>query len=519
LIKNLKYLQTDENTSEGWSTHNLFRIGMVQMSQLFHRACVHPVRRMMEFPINIFGHFCSKDSSVITEEWIPFLESELKRAATTKNETNEHDKLVVISALGKLGHLKGFHLLTKVVEGKISQSPMVRSVAVYSLKDIIKLNPDLVKPILLSLIDNPAENVEVRIAALFVMPFSQPSMAELQKIAIRSWFEPSKQVASFLYSTLKNLAFTQVPELKAVGLKASSIIHLVKPDTYGILFSHNAQFDQFVNYLRTSVSKTAAWVYNEKDKMPSAITVSNNFHNSAFEFRGLSYGIYSQGMDHLLEKLLDINNDNDNDQLKSNSVKEKLEQMSKELKIESAKTLPTDIFVQSSIAGYENIFALNKEYFLDILDRTTEALFSNPKVLSKGFQLEHAKAFQLFNVQQVEPTSSGFLRFSENTMPVVYSVKGFFKGENPLDSPLPIPTKITATLVPNLNAKIQSHVGVLCPFTQQFIGVGVDISLHLSTPIEAIVNVEDEDHASLALKTPESIKNVIFKFFLFQNKC
>ena len=506
LIKNLKYLQSDENTSEGSSGHNLFRIGMLQMSKLLHRACVHPVSRMLEFPINIYGHFCSKDSSVITEEWIPFLESELKRPSMKTNQTNEHDKLVVISALGKLGHLKGLHFLAKVVEGKLNKSPMIRSVAVYSLIDITKLNPELVKPILLSIIGNPAENVEVRIAALFVMPYSQPSMAELQKIAIRSWFEPSKQVSSFVYSTLKNLAFTQVPELKDAGLKASAIIHLVKPDTYGILFSHNAQFDQFVNYLRTSVSKTIAWAYNGKDKIPSAITVSNNFHNSAFEFRGLSYNIYSQGMDYLLDKLLDMNNDSDDH--KSKSVKEQLEKISKELKIESPKCHHSDIFIQSSFAGFENILAINKEYFLDILGRTTDALFANPKLLSKGFKFGMARAFQVFNIHQVEPTSSGFLRFTEKSMPVVYSAKGFFKGENPLDSPMPIPTKMSATLLPNLNGKMKSHIGVLCPFTQTFIGAGVDISLHLSTPIEVLVDVEDEDHASVTLKTPQSITKV-----------
>jgi hypothetical protein len=47
------------------------------MSDLLYRACVHPVRRVTEFPVGIYGHFCSKDASGIVEHWIPFLESEL----------------------------------------------------------------------------------------------------------------------------------------------------------------------------------------------------------------------------------------------------------------------------------------------------------------------------------------------------------------------------------------------------------------------------------------------------------
>ena len=76
------------------------------MSKLLHRACIHPVRRVNEFPVRIFGHFCSKDSSVITEEWIPFLKGELS-PIDTRNSTDDHNKLAALAALGHLGHLKG----------------------------------------------------------------------------------------------------------------------------------------------------------------------------------------------------------------------------------------------------------------------------------------------------------------------------------------------------------------------------------------------------------------------------
>ena len=39
--------------------------------------------------------------------------------------------------------------------------------------------------------------------------------------------EPSKEVASFIYSTLKTLTMTEVPELRLVGEQARGIITLV----------------------------------------------------------------------------------------------------------------------------------------------------------------------------------------------------------------------------------------------------------------------------------------------------
>lgn len=251
LIKNIRNLEWSEKKVFDFSVKDLSNLGLVHMSRLMYRACVHPVRRMTEFPIRIYGHFCSNESKIITEEWIPYLESEIESSPKREHEEEQH-RLVAVTALGKLGHINGLRTLVKVIDGSITTSPMVRSVAVYSLKRVARLNPVLVKPILLAIIDNPAENTLVRIAAVSVIPWAQPSMAQIQKIAMRTWFEPSKQVASFIYSTLKSLAVTEVPELKAVGLKASSILQALKPHHYGAQYSQNYNFAEFVGYLKTA---------------------------------------------------------------------------------------------------------------------------------------------------------------------------------------------------------------------------------------------------------------------------
>ena len=520
LVKNLKNMHWDQQNALGSSIKDLYTISTIQMSKLLHRACINPVRRMTEFPVRVYGHFCSNESSIITEDWIPYLESELE-STSRRNQEDEHYRLVAISSIGKLGHIKGLQSLVKVIDGRVTKNPMVRSVAVYSLKRLAKLNPVMIKPILLAIIDNPAETTQVRIAAVSVLPWSQPSMAELQKISVRTWFEPSKQVASFIYSTLKNLVDTEVPELKSVGLKASSIIRMVKPFQYGAQFSQNVNFAKFVNYLKTAMSKNVAWVYSEKENVPTKISMSNKYYNSAWGVVGLSYSIYTQGMDHLLEKVLYNSNKNSN---VSESVKEQLEKISQELKIENQEEKSSEVLVQYRMAGYERLYTLNKEYVMEVVERATESLRRNPKIFSEGHHFEYTRALQVLNVQRVGPTSAGFLRYSENIMPVVYSVKGFFQGENPIDSSLPIPTKVTAKLMPIVNAKIHSHTGVICPFTEQFIGSGIDAAVHLSAPLETEIEIDNMDQVSVVIKTPKSISKVNSKdsyYFLFsrQMKC
>ncbi len=152
----------------------------------------------------------------------------------------------------------------------------------------------------MSIIDNPAETPEVRIAAVSVLPWTQPSIAQLQKIAVRTWFDPSKQVSSFIHSTLKNLESTEVPELKEVARRARSVVEMVKPHQYGVQFSQNMNYGDFVNYLKTAINKKVSWVYSEDEVVPSKIAVTSKMFLPAASAHGLTFSIYTQGMDNVL---------------------------------------------------------------------------------------------------------------------------------------------------------------------------------------------------------------------------
>ena len=204
------------------SNKMLYTSSLLQLSNLFYHAYVNPTTMRNNFPTMVFGVFGTKESEVLTGKFIPLLVEEIEQTES------EHVRLSAILALGKTGHLKGLKTLVKViehVEGSIpaTKESMIearRTIAVNSLKRVVKMNPTEMRPILMSIIVNPVESAEVRIAAVSVLPFSHPSTTELQKLAIRSWMEPSEQVSSFIVSTLRSLALSQVPELKTVGLKA-----------------------------------------------------------------------------------------------------------------------------------------------------------------------------------------------------------------------------------------------------------------------------------------------------------
>merc|ERR1719342_1042320 len=135
---------------------------MLQLSNLFYHAYVNPTTMRNNFPTKVFGVFGTKESEVLTGKFIPLLVEEIEQTES------EHVRLSAILALGKTGHLKGLKTLVKVIEHVEGSIPVTKESMIEARRTI---------------------------AVNSVLPFSQPSTAELQKLAIRSWMEPSEQVS------------------------------------------------------------------------------------------------------------------------------------------------------------------------------------------------------------------------------------------------------------------------------------------------------------------------------------
>merc|ERR1711970_239126 len=301
----------------------LYTSAMLQMSNLIYHAYVNPTTMRNNFPTKVFGVFGTKESRVLTEKFIPFLVEEVERTESV------HVRLTAILALGKTGHLKGLKTLVKEIDHiapalggqgpdicghscymnllKTATPDMLtkvqarRVIAVNALKRIAKMNPTEIRPILMSIIVNPVESAEVRIAAVSVLPFALPTTAELQKLAIRSWREPSEQVSSFIVSTLRSLALSQVPELKTVGLKARSVLPLIKGQKFGLQYSHNVNFSSFIEYLRTLVNVRYALVNSKESLIPHKVSMKTVYYgpSNSMKFPVIEFSTYTYGMDFL----------------------------------------------------------------------------------------------------------------------------------------------------------------------------------------------------------------------------
>ncbi len=225
------------------------------------------------------------------------------------------------------------------------------------------------RPILLSIIDNPAEATEVRIAAVSILPWSQPSTAELQKIAVRSWFEPSKQVASFIYSTFESLARTnggEQPMLKIVAEKVRPLIRLVKPYKYGYQYSKNWNSARFVDYLKMAVSHKYQWTQTRDSLFPNRFADTVRVLGGSYELIGPSYTVYTQGMDKWFDEFMYYTNQIPR---ASSQVASGLRAISEQLQIESRKQRLPEIFSQARFLEFEANMYLDQNKIVSAIQK------------------------------------------------------------------------------------------------------------------------------------------------------
>merc|ERR1719193_2170984 len=416
-------------------------------------------------------------------------------------EQNQQIKLNIITSLGKLGHVKAVEILKPIITN-IQYNEMVRSLAVHSLKRVAVLQPAVVRPILMSIIKNIAERPEVRIAAVAILPYAQPTVAELKMIAVRTWMEPSKQVSSFIYSTLKSLVVTEVPELKPVGVQIKSILPLVKPVVLSMQYAQNLHFAKLVNYLEMVVHQEVSWVASPESFIPARMSVHSLISGQEYALQGPAFVAYTRGM----EKWIDLIMTYTMKTQTSTQVQTQLKKIVEELSIVKKPIVSPEIFAQAKIYDAEVSTYLNEPMIVDALSKLADELNRDFASLAAKKSFEITKVLKPVEVEGLGPCDAGLPIFIERTLPIVVALKGLAEVELEEIGGVKIPKVVKAKVVPAINMKFEMNMGVISPFTEEIIGTGLTIGGHLTTPLEMTV-AREAHKVSLGIKIPAEIQS------------
>merc|ERR1712227_1141386 len=284
------------------------------LTQMVHKACVDETSSVFDFPTSVYGQFCTQNSRVIKKELIPFLQSSLYQL---KDELRQEEpspktmnKLIsLINALGNLGIEEASKTLLEIVEGKLTSHSHPRSVAVYKLIRSAARNPTKYRQVILAMIQNNAENDEVRIAAVSALPYCSPSSSDMQKMAVMTWFDSSKQVASYISSTLqslKDMPLGSIEQQTELSQKAEEALKLAKPYHYGIQASQNLKIKQILDTLKASVGMHLQYVNSEESAIPRNMYIRSEVDTRASRTKQFETSMYIQGADKVIEKVQDL---------------------------------------------------------------------------------------------------------------------------------------------------------------------------------------------------------------------
>ena len=508
IIRFVKQIKNSNNMSNMMVNNekNLLTPTLLQLSNLIYHAYVNPSTMVSNYPVRIYGIFGTQDSPVVNE-YVSFLKQWLEQ---TEQDPERIMKPVIVTALGKLGLLDAAEPILKVAQGIKGEETMYRAIAVQSLKRTAVRYPKEMKAVLLAIINNPVEEDDVRIEAISVLPWAQPSYVELQQIAIRSWYDRSNQVSSFAQSTFRSVMNTEIPELRAVAAKVRGIIHMFKPTPYGLQFAKNLQVSKFVRYLLTSVNTELQVVQSKKSLFPSKASLASDaimeVLGEGLRIKLDSWSVHAQGREAAVDKLLHVRELFGSVLKTEPSVLKELQKMAAEIKLNKPDPADQDkykSFIQSYNIGYEYAFHLTMQQMMKLISEMGQ--YNIKEKLGRGVSGEIVSAANLIFAEFQGPTELGLPMVTRRDMVSVMAAKAYAKTA-------PVGLGITAGLVPVWNLKHQSDSGIVPPFkvcsqcsVNGYSGHGVAISAHTSLPIEAAITVS-KGELEIELRAPQQMQ-------------
>merc|ERR1712240_998104 len=324
-----------------------------------------------------------------------------------------------------------------------------RSVAVYQLRKTAATNPALYKPVLLQLIAHEAEADEVRMAAITILPVTLPTSFHLNKLAIRTWWEPSRQVSAYITSTLHALANPEFARdakmFSSISERAREAIRLAKPTDAGIVTSHNIIISRFLDTLKAAVNMRLQYVFSEEVAM------------------------HMEGGQFLIDKLYETYNRfmlSEEEKARVNTQRDYIKNI---VNVESRRMRKPEAHVTVKSMGLQRIFSLDNMIVEQLLEKVAlESVEALQHHMVHSYQF--MKIIDMNGHRAIIPTESGLPVYISHQTPLVLS------GEAVADIHVTSVKNMKAdvTIKPVVNHKHITEAGIFCPITKKFLGAGVD---------------------------------------------
>ena len=467
------------------------------LTELVHKACIDETSAEFNFPSQVYGRFCTEKSRILRKVLIPFLKQkvstlsqEMEREQPSSSDMN--NMITYINAIGNIGTDEASETLLDIIEGKITKHSHPRSLAVYKLIRAAARNPSKYRPVIMALITNTAEDEEVRMAAITALVYCQPSAADLKQISVMTWFDTSRQVVSYISSTLKSLKelpYESFEKQHHLSSKAEEALRIAKPFDQGLHKSQNRKIQQFMDKLKASVGLKLQYVNSEESAIPRNMYLKSEIDSEVQTTNQLESSMYVQGAEQVLENVLNLYKQMFEERQETRQVEEKLS-------YKPRKSPVPEAHVTLKMYDMQRLFTIDNRFLQELMHQISSEMSQENE--SNGIKRDYLKILDFSNYMSIIPTTVGMPLYIKHVTPLVISSHtSIIMGRNQV---LEVKTK------PVVNYMQQTSVGTFCPITKKYFGTGVEHSMHVSVPLRAELGYQD-GQISVNLRTPEDYES------------
>jgi hypothetical protein len=496
---------------------------MLSFSTLLYNACINKRVKNSRYPVALYGEFCSEE--YVARKYVPYFIQRLEKRLESESESDKHWIVTLLTVLGNLGHPDTIEIVQKIMDEETD--PFIKVKAIYALKNLIQSRSNLnqnqrqqqkeiisvdrmsldlltdevveqqVLPVLVSVAFDRGEHPEVRNAAFSLLfHCTYADVAIWQQAALATWFEPSRDVRSYIYSTLKSLANLDRPLKGAKWVmqrKARAVLPMAKPIDASIARSHNLFADKFFEQVNSGFAQHLSYFESQDSLFPNHIYYRNffQFGNGAAGVHPVEFSVAGNTIQKLATAFVEaVTSEQSKDQMKGHKDLHEIKNLLNIEPREQDEPVLGSIYLKLR-DEIERLWTFDQESIEKLAQQLAQGANAQGQI-----NVNYQKAVHMAEHLASMPTIMGFPLVYHMRMPALVSIRGTIKLENQRGTP---EITLQADLSPVYAWKIHRQLSFKCPFTGKNYQSGVQRHVVVEAPFTLVARKAPRGQLQLAI--------------------
>lgn len=455
------------------------------------------------------------------EKYSKILEELFERAS------NRYEKVLVLKTMANAGYDMLVFPLEKIIKDQ-REEPTIRVEAIEALRQLPM--PRKIQSILMPIYKNKQIQPEIRVSAFNQIMKTLPERSIIDQVAQQLEWEPSRQMAAFVYSALQGYAKSDIPCERTMAQDIEQSLRLARVPSRNMYDSLSAHPTLYSSKYYTGASINWAALFTNNSMLPSELSASLDTVLAGQWNKYLAQiGMSQKNIDQVLYQLIDRLDESESwDEVvvrgkRSASMRpaEVLRQLMQKMGIRQRrseqKKAHAMVYIRIQNLDYA-LLPIDEQSFAAIARHITKDGVINlseiEKFLSRGLRFNTDGATFLQEKSRTIPTSLGLPVEISSKTPTVASIQGELKIEfEPKNSKKIEGLRIRLATQPKLATSHVVQMEVRSPVSSS--GVKMQHSLQVNVPVDVSIDVnwanKNLDIKS-TIKSPEMNRRVVLLY-------